>query len=844
MSKHNKTVSLQKQYVISALLMAGIVLFAAFITYIEFIKNTTSLTNKIRATSSLLELTAQASKNIYQLDKAIDAFMLEPDRNEQRNSVQDYLVGTQTIIARLQRISSDLQLALSPTLTELSGKINQLGKSAETVFNIRTNAMQQYPSLDVTARFMRPIRNKLHTVFDLALSDIQESKEQPLTTEVIDLIHAQTTWLRTVSEYRLYLTNRFGSFNQAIMREQEQGIDNHITELREKVNKILKPARKGFYGFEGSEEILKLPELVEQWGHAYSKVKAINNSNNWRRDSEYMRTVIVPLENDIGNIIEQIDSSLSTRHHQLMNDLRKSASSHNFLLAGVISIFLIYIIASLFLLKTMLIKPIALIAKTLKEEADNPSSLTRLQLNQTTETKDLIDAFVSMGQQVASRQKELEYHALHDPLTSLPNRMLLNQRLEYQTLIANREKTKFSLLFLDLNRFKEINDTLGHHIGDELLAQISQRLSDLIRNVDTVARLGGDEFAVLLPQTDRNQAVTVAQKISATLRKGFSISNYSLQVSTSIGITEFPSDGDNLQRIIQHADIAMYSCKKNKSNYEFYDPEEDTLSLAQVSLGRDLKQAIENHSLEMHFQPKVDLQTGEINGAEALLRWNHPEMGYINPEKIIEVAERAELLDHLTYWIIHQSIQTCSHSGLPDSFDLSINLAVQSLRDSNLITETRNAIEMNPGFTHRLTFEVTESAMMNNPEQSIKILNALKKLGIKISIDDFGTGFSSLAYLKQLPVSQLKIDRSFVMDMQDDESDRAIVLSTINLSHSLGLDVVAEGVENLPTARLLKGMNCNSAQGYYFSKPVAAGDFLQFLSSYQPDNFGFQGITD
>ena len=837
MSHNKKVASLQNQYVISSLLLGTIVIIAALLTYAEIIKNSQRLTSRASEISQLLEHSTTITSNISQLDKAVDTFMIEPERNEQRAIVTQKLENTSHLINYMRTRPTIFELTLDKQLISLSDRIVLLGQTSEQLFEIRLSAIQQFPSLEVSSRLMRPVRNKLYTAFAVAVQEMREDNPNKASIEFYDLIETQSLWLRTISEYRLYLTNRFGSFNEQTMFSQEKQIEALVQQLKREANKIVGYARNDFYGFEGNEMILTLPQLIENWEFAYNEVKKINHSAQWRRDSELMRTTMIPLKDDILSLLEEIDSKLKSENQQIMLLLNKTARSQTFVLAGVIGTFVLYTIISIILLKTLLIKPISLIAKTLKEEAHNPSSLIKIELHKTRETADLIEAFITMGQQVASRQKELEHHALHDALTTLPNRMLLNQRLEYQSLIATRESSKFTLMFLDLNRFKEINDTLGHHIGDELLMQTSERLSSLIRKVDTIARLGGDEFAVLLPNTERSKAVTVALKIVNSLRQDFIIQNYTLQVSSSIGIAEYPADGDDVNTLIQHADIAMYASKKNKSVYEFYDPKEDTHSLAQLSLGRDLNSAIDNNQLEIFFQPKIDLSTGTINGAEALLRWQHPEFGAVNPEKIIEIAEHVSLIDKLTYWIINQSILNCSYSNLPDEFDLSINLAVQSLRDSNLIFETRKAIENNPSFRYRLTFEVTESAMMNNPEQSINILNAIKKLGIRISIDDFGTGFSSLAYLKQLPVNQLKIDRSFVMDMQDDESDRAIVLSTINLSHSLGLDVVAEGVEDKQTMNILKQMKCNSAQGYYYSRPLNAKAFHQYVINYNAEDY-------
>ena len=835
MTESGTTVSLQRQYTISAVILGIIVIIAALIAYNEMTRASRTVSKEAQDIAELLEITSDIQYQITHANKAINIFMLEPERKEQRALLDKELDNSLSNIHTLSSHSIIKKLNLNNKLDMLFSDINQLKKSSDKVFNIRISANEQYPALFVSAESMRPARNKIYTVFNTTLDELRSSPKLTVTPELNLLLKARYTWLRTISEYRLYLTNRIGSFNEKRLLQQEQHIESHITLLKNQVRSLTAESIEKYFGFEGQALIKTLPGLINNWETAYLKVKKINHSGKWRLDTEMMRNTIIPLSEKIQHLINDINSTLKTENQTIMAGLNKAATTQSYVLAAVILLFMTYIILSIILLKQLLIKPLALIARALKNAATNPSTLNKLSLKKTKETTDLLDAFNLMSEQVNKRQSELEHRALHDSLTALPNRILLQQRLDYQTLIAERDDTQFTLMMLDLNRFKEINDTLGHHIGDELLIQVSSRLSNLIRQVDTIARLGGDEFAILLPNTNRHNAAVVAEKIASALKNEFIANTYTLKISSSIGITNFPDDGNDVNILLQRADIAMYCSKRNKSKYEFYDPDEDTHSVAQLSLGRDLELAILNNQLEMYFQAKIDINTGLINGAEALLRWNHPEHGTINPEKIIELAEHAGLINKLTYWIIHQSIKSCTEGELPDNFDLAINLSVQSLRDTNLLAETMDALSIHNKFKQKLTFEVTESAMMNNPEQSITILNSLTKIGIQISIDDFGTGFSSLAYLKQLPVNQLKIDKSFVMDMQTDDSDKAIVFSTINLSHSLGLNVVAEGVENAETLRILKEMNCDVAQGYYFSKPVPIKDFFQFIADYKPE---------
>ena len=454
-----------------------------------------------------------------------------------------------------------------------------------------------------------------------------------------------------------------------------------------------------------------------------------------------------------------------------------------------------------------------------------------LKIIGTKETQDLIDAFTDMSHQVYMRQQELEKQALSDSLTGLPNRLMIMDRLDYQLRISTRDNKKFILMMLDLNHFKEVNDTLGHHIGDELLIQVGKRLQEIIRETDTVARLGGDEFAILLPNVDKENVEIVAKKIDQAIQTTFVVHSYNLNISTSIGITEFPTDATEVNVLMQHADVAMYCAKRNKINYCYYDANVDDYSLDRLALSSDIKKAMNNDELELFYQPKYTIASGELNGVEALLRWDHPSMGYISPEIIVDTAEKVGLIDDLTIWIIGKVAADfdvlVNHT---DSINFSINLAVQNLRNENFHTLTSDIInkaKIPPGL---ITLEVTESGMMINPEQSIDILNQLQDVGFNISIDDFGTGFSSLSYIKKLPVSELKIDKSFVIDMLTDESDRVIVRSTIQLAHNLGLQVVAEGVENRESWDMLRAMECDIAQGYFMCKPMPLNALINHIS--------------
>ena len=427
-------------------------------------------------------------------------------------------------------------------------------------------------------------------------------------------------------------------------------------------------------------------------------------------------------------------------------------------------------------------------------------------------------------------QEALRHQALHDALTGLPNRTLLQDRLDHALQTAQREQGVLSLLLMDLNRFKEINDTLGHQHGDLLLQQVGSRVRDALRASDTVARLGGDEFAVLLPGADAAGAVRVAQAVLAALAAPFDVKGQDLGVGASIGIALFPAHGADVQTLLRQADVAMYVAKRAGSGYAVYDTKHDGHSPARLTLESALRHAIAHGELILHYQPKAEVATGRVHRVEALVRWSHPEQGIIPPDQFIPLAEQTGLIAPLTRWVLDTALRQCrAWQGRGLHVGVAVNLSMRTLHDADLPETVACLLQRYAIAPGLLTLEVTESALMVDPTQAQSVLERLAQLGVKLSIDDFGTGYSSLGYLKQLPVHEIKIDKSFVIGMSANDKDTAIVRSVSDLSHNLGLAVVAEGVEDRATWDLLAALGCDMAQGYYLSRPLPAADLERWL---------------
>ncbi|MDP9193543.1 MAG: EAL domain-containing protein [Acidobacteriota bacterium] len=432
-------------------------------------------------------------------------------------------------------------------------------------------------------------------------------------------------------------------------------------------------------------------------------------------------------------------------------------------------------------------------------------------------------------------EEQIKHLAYHDALTNLPNRLLFKDRLTVALSHAHREGARLAVLFLDLDRFKVINDSLGHNIGDQLLQAVAARVQSCVRDSDTVARLGGDEFTVLLPRLNRSDdAAPVASKIIEAVRYPFHIEGREFFITTSIGISLFPEDGTDAETLIKNADTAMYQAKElGRDNYQLFNALVNANALQRIALEHGLRKAMTSGELEVHYQPIFDLRTGHTTGMEALLRWTHPQLGPIAPTTFIALAEATGIMIPIGSWALREACRQAKawHDAGYTWLSLAVNLSVTQLQQVDLVDRVRTILAETGFPAASLELEITESSAMQSPETSIRTLFELKKLGIRISLDDFGTGHSSLSYLKRFPIDTLKIDQSFVHDITTDPDTAAIVTAIIAMAHSLRLKVIAEGVEYPEQANFLRHHGCDQMQGFLMTPPVAAEEFPQFVKA-------------
>lgn len=424
-------------------------------------------------------------------------------------------------------------------------------------------------------------------------------------------------------------------------------------------------------------------------------------------------------------------------------------------------------------------------------------------------------------------KQKIEELAFSDALTGLPNRLLLSERIKQSITISGRDNSSFAVLFLDLDHFKQINDSLGHQFGDRVLLEVTERLKKCIRQVDTAARLGGDEFVLLLHEADAAGAEVCAQRVLEELSVPINLEGMSFTVTSSIGIALFPDDGTNMDDLIKNADSAMYHVKeRGRSDFRFYQRQMNIGLLSRMKLDHAMRQALEHHRFRLHYQPQINLSTGEIFGVEALLRWNDKDLGEIGPAQFIPIAEETGVIVPIGNWVMQTAIsQAAQWNRAGYSLRMGFNVSALQFQQANFVESIAATLEEHQLSPDKIELELTESVLIRDVEENLKKLESLAKLGVKLSIDDFGTGYSSLSYLKRFPIHKLKIDRSFIDELPTDESDVAIVTAIIHLAHAMKLQVIAEGVETKEQKSFLQNLRCDEFQGYLFSPAISASEF-------------------
>jgi diguanylate cyclase (GGDEF)-like protein len=808
-------------------IIAGVVLLAiAWLSHHYLTQESVTSSENVQTRNTIQSLNSDTKNILWEAKVSLDGFLLTASPESQR-ALQLNLALVQTHLHKMLEFSGNRELEHRELIEHILAKLNKLIVVVMRVTAIRADADQQYPAFVVMREEMEP-SNVLFAQLSLMLLENMELGSRQ--SETLSRVHAiRYNWLSMVASFRLYLNSLFGS----VSSEPLEGLTGNITIYYSQLLKDLQLLKQldegGGLGLMEEGVPARLMVSAENWMRGFQRLTALKETGQWRSDYPLLVNDIEPSFMEIWRELALLDEGISSSATRDTSSMFRVASDISLILWIAASLFLATLIIGHIFYTRSVLRPITQVSHALDREGANIDDELLLQ-SPIAEISRLIDSFKKMRGEVKERQAALLYQAGHDPLTGLANRHLFRQEIDRVLQLAKQSGRPFAVLIQDLDSFKEINDALGHHAGDDILVQVTERLLSCMREGDTIARLGGDEFAIILPEAAREDAGAMAARISQELEQNFRYQKHALSVRGSIGIAMFPDDSEKATNLLQFADVAMYSAKRNNQDYSFYNQDDDENSLQNLELLSDLRHAISHNELLLYYQPKMVLATGTISGVEALLRWHHPEKGMISPGFLIELAERSGIIGQLTLWIIREALQQHKRWLEGDiNLKISVNLSVWNIQNREFESQLRKIINEVGWDGTGLIFEITEGAVMSDPARALTTMDALTGMGIDFSVDDYGTGFSSLAYLKKLPVSEMKIDQSFVMEMLSNDADQVIVRSTVELAHNLGISVVAEGIEDSETLARLKSYGCDMGQGYFIKRPAVAEEIERWL---------------
>lgn len=827
--------SLSGKFIIASILVGLILVISSVATQLYINRSSSDATLALEKRLNKFNQTRIIMDNVWGISFFLEEHSIAPTQtvrdfvfNKLEASIKKVLLlieleqGNDTAVSHLQLIEKDLR---------------GLYEHVDHLLDLRSDPAKLYPAMQISRSSMFRNQNLLANLATLSIAEaVGELESYNSDSEaLVNLMKLQYRWSQLISLYRMYLVNRLATLNREDLIIQVNNIEIFLKSVGKTLSVLEKLNAEDRLGFQAAESLLAMNKAKDVWGKSFRKISSTDSPEQWRTDYPVVTKKIAPLMKSIWGGIHNYNSDIEAGVKKSLIDLSTVAKNTSYLLMFLVAAGIVVLIAMIYFINNSILKPLRLISAAMRNEAQDGRYFKPLLIKGTSlETENLIDAFSIMQLQVHSRKSDLEYQTLHDNLTNLPNRLLLFDRLQQTISQAKRNKGSLALIMMDLDHFKEINDTLGHQTGDVLLQEVSSRLVNALRQVDTVARLGGDEFAVLIPDCDEEQAKKVAMKIRECMLPVMHINERSLYIHGSLGIAVYPEHGMDSETLLKNSDISMYVSKRNSSSYEVYSYDQDINSIKRLEMKYKLQKAIDNNELELYFQPQINCRTKEIVGVEALLRWVDHEGNFIVPDVFIPVAEECGLIKLLSEWVIKAAInQQSIWEGGDIDIHISVNLSALNLLDSDLDSFIFDQCKKKNISASKLSFEITESAMMEDTEQTLKVMQSLNKKGFNLIVDDYGTGFSSLAYLKKFPITELKIDKSFVLNMINNDEDAMIVKSTIDLAHNLGLKVIAEGVETESVLDMLNSLNCDMAQGYFIERPVPISEFEVWYASYQ-----------
>lgn len=676
--------SLRKRYAALTLLIAIIMLTLSWYSQNEINRIKQNIEANIESRNILLLQNRETRAAITKYRDLLLTFQIDPKKDEDQQRISSTIAEA---ISHIENLSSHPWISenYTSTISELVATLNESEVITRKLINIRLKPQNLFPALKIANSEMQPDFSIVNEHLSLAIRELENDNKQNNNLEYRLLVELRYFWSSMISNFRLYLLNQLNAFQISYLKNQLDLIKQLHKGIRSKLAEIEQLNKKGLLSFSTIIALEEFHPASVKWFEGFEKVQLINKSEHWREDIILYKTELKPKLENINRLLLTLDIGIQKFSQKDLTTLSNiSQRQVNALWTAVISGMIILFLGFVFLVK-LILTPIATVTQALQDESKGLETSLQPTIS-LLETKNLIVAFKEMRKQINSRQQELEFHALHDSLTGLANRSLLKERLEQSIHNAQQERNSFSILIMDLDRFKEVNDTLGHSVGDKLLQQVAIRLVELLREVDVVVRLGGDEFSILLPSAQEKQAESIAKKIIDGFQLVFTVDETPLYIGISIGISVYPQHGISSQTLLQRADVAMYVAKRNKTGYEIYDSKYDESSIGKLSLISDLRNATTNDQLFIEYQPVIDLDNNKVISAEALIRWKHPDRGNVYPDEIIPVAEQTGLINPITYWLIDTTAKYNKKlQAIGINIKIAVNLSIYNLQDHKFV---------------------------------------------------------------------------------------------------------------------------------------------------------------
>ncbi|MET0064912.1 MAG: EAL domain-containing protein [Candidatus Thiodiazotropha sp.] len=796
----------------------------------------TNISSRIQTAGILADV--QSELNL--IENQTQRVLIEPDQNN-LDSLNGVLRDLDDSLGELEKAMSQVRWIQTDNLAALNRDRQTLHEKIEQLIAIRRDVQDWFPAMKLMLEEMYPHNQGLLGDLQILFLEVDtDLTDQEKIQVVSDLAYLQRLWFGMTGELRLMVANRFGLFSTQDEIEPQSRYEN-VLELAQRFVLRLREMQRHFEdenpNFIMSEVLREMEVNYVGWMESFKQVREFFKRSSWRMDLQFMQQHVTPVFERMHQHLASIDLALETQSAEDITHLSRTAHQLSLSILVMVTLGMIMLLLAYQFIERNLLRPIAQTAQALKQEAsgnsDNRPHMVRGNLR---ETQDLIDAFSEMRRKVHSRESHLDHLVHHDALTQLPNRILFRDRLEHALAIAMRGDVLVGLMFIDLDRFKQVNDSLGHLVGDELLKIIAARLTSMMRSSDTVARLSGDEFAILIEGISSREALEpLAGKILNAISEPMEIAGNELRISASIGIAVAPFDDVSVEYLLRDADTAMYEAKRQgRAGYRFFTGKMDTHSPATLRYQNEIRHAVEADQFVFHFQPVVDTDSGRLFCYEALLRWEHPERGILEPEHFLGVLNETGLINTLFSPMLEGALrfqkQQSAETG--QNVAVAVNLSGRLLNEQSFcrgLLQSMVSGEIPPG---SLILEVKEEILTEKYPEAKVFLQQARTLGARIALDDFGTGHTSLSHLRQFPFDLLKIDCDFIRNVSVDSNDASLVTAMIQLAHAFRIEVVAEGVETEDQRAFLNLQQCDYVQGYLIGVPGHAQD--QVLTRQDP----------